>query len=166
MAEKRYVVHVSVLLGISVVLMLFIFALVGHHHDTPDRARMNQGALLSSGSSVDARISPVARVEVANAEPRMETEKIAATSSPALDGQQVYKAACVACHGTGVAGAPKLGDKGLWAMRIGKGANALYRSALNGIQSSTGAMPAKGGNPALSEAEVKAAVDYMMAQSK
>ena len=166
MAENRYVMHVSVLLGIGVVLMLFTFYFVGHHHDTPDRARMNQGALLSSGSSVGARISPVARVETAYAESPKDTEKIAAISSPARDGQQVYQAACVACHGTGVAGAPKLGDKGLWAKRIGKGAKALYSSALNGIQSSTGAMPAKGGNPALSDAEVKAAVDYMMAQSK
>jgi cytochrome c5 len=89
-----------------------------------------------------------------------------ATATPARDGQQVYQAGCVACHDAGIAGAPKLGDKGQWAKRIAKGLDALYAGAVNGVQGSTGVMPARGGNPALSDAEVKAAVDYMVARSK
>jgi cytochrome c5 len=89
-----------------------------------------------------------------------------AAPPPSRDGQQVYQASCLACHDTGLAGAPKLGDKGQWAQRIAKGLDTLYASAVNGVQGSAGAMPAKGGNPTLSDAEVKAAVEYMVARSK
>ncbi len=166
MAEKRYVMQVTVILGISVLLILFIFILVAHHRDVPERVRLQRGELLRAGSSVAERIKPVAGVEFAATETRKEPEKAAVAPSRARDGQQVYQASCFACHGAGVAGAPKLDDKGQWAKRIGKGVNALYLSAINGMQSSAGVMPAKGGNPSLSDAEVKTAVDYMVARAK
>ena len=167
MTEKRYAMNVYIILGISVVLMLFFFVLVVHHQDIPDRVQQDRGVLLGTGSSVAERIKPVSQVEVASAGTQREPAKIAvAASTPGRDGQQVYQATCVACHDAGIAGAPKLGDKGQWAKRIAKGVNTLYASAVNGVQSSAGAMPAKGGNPALSNAEVKAAVDYIVARSK
>lgn len=168
MAEKRYALNISIILGISVVLMLFIFLLVGHHHDTPNRVRLDRGVLLGTGSSVAERIKPVAQVSVASVETQQEPVKNAAAAPPPprRSGQQVFEATCVACHGAGIAGAPKLGDRSQWAKHIAKGLNTLYASAVNGVQGSTGAMPAKGGNPALSDAEVRAAVDYMVARSK
>jgi len=167
MTEKRYAMNVSIILGISAVLMLFIFLLVGHHHDIPSQVRLDRGALLGTGSSVAERIKPVAQVSVASPETQREPVKNAAAAPPpARDGQQVYRATCVACHDAGIAGAPKLGDKSQWAKHIAKGLDTLYASAVNGVQGSTGAMPAKGGNPALSNAEVRAAVDYMVARSK
>ena len=167
MTEKRYVMNISIILGISIVLMLFIFVLVAHHHGIPDRVKQDRGALMGAGSSVAERIKPVGQVDVAAVETQREPVKIAvAASTPGRDGQQVYQATCVVCHDAGIAGAPKLGDKGQWAKRIAKGLDTLYASAVNGVQGSAGAMPAKGGNPALSNAEVKAAVDYMVAQSK
>lgn len=78
------------------------------------------------------------------------------------DGKKIYETACAACHGAGVAGAPKPGDKAAWAQRVKAGANALYASALKG----KGAMPAKGGNATLADADVKAAVDYLMGTAK
>ena len=167
MTEKRYAVNVSIILGVSVVLMLFIFLLVGHHHHIPDRVRLDRGVLLGSGSSVAERIKPVAQVNVASAEAQREPVKNAAAAPPpSRNGQQVYQTTCVACHDAGIAGAPKLGDKGQWAKHIAKGLDTLYASAVNGVQGSAGAMPPKGGNPALSDAEVRAAVDYMVARSK
>ena len=167
MAEKRYAVSISIILGVSVVLMLFIFLLVGHHHRIPDRVRLDRGVLLGTGSSVAERIRPVAQVNVASAETQREPVKNTADApSPARNGQQVYQTTCVACHDAGIAGAPKLGDKSQWAKHVAKGLETLYASAVNGVQSATGAMPPKGGNPALSNAEVKAAVDYMVARSK
>ena len=113
------------------------------------------------------RIKPVAQVSLASAETQREPVQSAAVApSPSRNGQQVYQTTCVACHEAGIAGAPKLGDKGQWAKHVAKGLNTLYASALNGVQGSAGAMPAKGGNPGLSNAEVKAAVDYMVARSK
>lgn len=77
-------------------------------------------------------------------------------------GDVVYESACVSCHGLGVAGAPKVGDKGAWASRIGAGKASLYNNALNGV----GAMPAKGACATCSDDEIKAAVDYMVGKSK
>lgn len=84
------------------------------------------------------------------------------TAAPAANGKAVYDASCQACHAAGVAGAPKLGDKAAWALRLGTGAAAMQTSALKGKN----AMPPKGGNLSLSDADVKAAVDYMVAQAK
>lgn len=76
----------------------------------------------------------------------------------AVDGKGVYQNSCAMCHAAGVAGAPKTGDKTLWAPRIATGMAALYASSLNG----KGVMPPRGGNAGLSDAEVKAATDYLV----
>jgi len=89
-------------------------------------------------------------------------EKTTAVGAAKADGKKVYDTTCAACHVAGVAGAPKTGDKAAWAPRIKAGMNALYANALKGKN----AMPAKGGNAALSEAEVKAAVDYLAGLAK
>ena len=86
----------------------------------------------------------------------------ATPKAPSVDGKKVYDSACFACHASGVAGSPKLGDKAAWAPRIATGMEALYTTSLKG----KGAMPPKGGNMALADDKVKAAVDYMVSQSK
>lgn len=83
-------------------------------------------------------------------------------SADASKGKSVYDASCAACHTAGVAGSPKTGDKAAWAPRLKQGLPALYEAAIKG----KGAMPAKGGNTALADADVKAAVDFMAAQAK
>jgi len=167
MTKKRHAMNASIILGVSAVLLLFIFVLVAHHRGISDRARQGRSALLATGSSVAERIKPFGQISVASAETQREPVKNAvAAPPPSRDGQQVYQATCVACHGAGIAGAPKLDDKGQWAARIAKGVDNLYASAVNGVQGSAGVMPARGGNPALSNAEVRAAVDYMVARSK
>ena len=79
-------------------------------------------------------------------------------------GDAVYNAACMACHATGAAGAPKVGDAAAWAPRIAKGKDALYASALGGV-AGTGMM-AKGGCATCSDEEIHAAVDFMVAGSQ
>jgi len=89
----------------------------------------------------------------------------AATAAPAADlarGEQIYRQACAFCHDKGVAGAPKTGDAAAWVPRLAQGMETLYAVAIRG----KGAMPAKGGNPSLSDADVNAAVDYMIAHSR
>ncbi|HET7366410.1 MAG TPA: c-type cytochrome [Burkholderiales bacterium] len=88
-----------------------------------------------------------------------------ATAKPAAgaaNGKQVFDSTCTACHTTGVANAPKLGDKAAWAPRIKQGIDALVQSALKG----KGAMPPKGGNASLSDADLRAAIEFMVSQAK
>jgi cytochrome c5 len=85
-----------------------------------------------------------------------------AAPSQKADGKRVYETTCSACHATGVAGAPKLGDKAAWAPHLMHGVDHLVQSALKGKD----AMPPKGGNPSLSDDEVRAAVEFMVSQSK
>lgn len=111
-----------------------------------------------------APTTPAAPVQPKPAAPAAEPAAKAA-SAPAADlahGQQIYRQACAFCHDKGVAGAPKIGDATSWGPRLTQGMDALYTSSLRG----KGAMPAKGGNPALSDGDVKSAVDYMVAQSR
>jgi cytochrome c5 len=89
---------------------------------------------------------------------------VAAGGIFAATAEETYKNACSTCHAAGVANAPKLGDKTAWAPRIKQGKDALYKSALQGKPGT--AMVAKGGFANLSDAEVKAVVDLMMAKAK
>jgi cytochrome c5 len=105
---------------------------------------------------VAARILPVARVEFAEAAPGPRSLK---------SGEEVYKQICAACHGQGVAGAPKTGDKAAWAPHIKEGLEALVKNAINGVQSPKGMMPPRGGDTTLTDWEVAAAVVYLANQA-
>jgi len=85
-----------------------------------------------------------------------------AAKTAAADGKGVYESTCIACHGIGVANAPKFGDKKAWEPHLMHGTEHLYENALKGM----GTMPPRGGNLTLSDAQVKAAVDYMLKAAK
>ncbi|MBB3169696.1 cytochrome c5 [Simiduia aestuariiviva] len=87
---------------------------------------------------------------------------VAAVASGPRTGEQVYSTKCVTCHGTGAAGAPKMGDAGQWAPRLAQGMDSLYANAINGLNG----MPAKGLCMDCSDDEIKAAVDHILAASK
>src|SRR2546430_16707656 len=88
----------SIILGIGALLMLFIFLLVGHHRDIPDRVRLDRGPLLGTGSSVTERIKPVAQVSLASAETQREPVKSAAVAPPPIpNGEQVSPTTGSAC---------------------------------------------------------------------
>jgi cytochrome c5 len=114
-------------------------------------------------------IKPVGQVYIAGqpgapeataAEPAAAAGEAAAAGPKS--GEQVYQSSCISCHGTGAAGAPKLGDAAAWAPRIAKGIDALLASATNGLK----AMPPKGLCMACSEDELKGAVEYMVSKSQ
>ncbi len=94
-----------------------------------------------------------------------QAQTVTAAAKPAggaADGQKIYDSACALCHATGVAGAPKTGDKAAWNPRIAQGKDVLYTSAIKGKN----LMPPKGGAASLADADIKAAVDYLVGQSK
>ena len=107
------------------------------------------GSNAQSNESVVARIRPIADQGF--------TLKDVNAPRVLQNGTEVYKAVCAACHTTGAAGAPKLGDTGAWSARLAQGYNTLVTHAVVGIR----AMPAKGGNPDLDDVEVARAVAYM-----
>ena len=85
----------------------------------------------------------------------------AARTEDLAKGEKIYAATCVVCHGAGVLGAPKFGDKAVWQPRIAKGMEVLYANSIKGINT----MPPKGGNAALKDDELKLAVDYMISKA-
>jgi cytochrome c5 len=87
------------------------------------------------------------------------------TAVMAQSGEEIWKGTCQVCHAEPLSGAPLITDKAAWAPRVAKGKETLYRSALGGFVGPKGTeMPARGGNPSLSDAQVKAAVDYMVSK--
>jgi cytochrome c5 len=187
MSKKRHAMNVSVILGISAVLMLFIFVLVDHHRGMPDRTRLDRSELLATGSSVAERINPFGQISVASAETQQEQGMSAvsgqdntalqiteASSGPAStaglpvpkDPQELYDAACSICHAQGVGGAPRIGDKAAWAPRIAQGNDTLYKHAIEGFQGSAGVMPPKGGRVDLADDLIRQGVDYMVSRAR
>ena len=115
--------------------------------------KVGAGSTSQSPEAMAARLKPVADEGY--------TLKDANAPKTLQAGDAVFKAVCAACHATGAAGAPKVGDSGAWSARIAQGYDTLVQHALKGIR----AMPAKGGNPDLDDVEVARAVVYMANQS-
>lgn len=114
-----------------------------------------------SEEAVAARIAPIAKLNTGEA---IIPEAPAAPAAPAVarSGQEIYQASCFACHGTGAAGAPVVGDAAAWGPRAAKGIDGLMNSALNGLN----AMPPRGTCGNCSDDDLKAAVEYMVENSK
>ena len=121
--------------------------------------------------AVAERIRPVGEVYLPGEDHAEPARSVTATPEPepvaaALSGPQVYNSACIACHGAGVGGAPIVGDAAGWETRLAQGTETLAKHAIEGYSGSAGYMPAKGGRMDLSDEEVAAAVDFMVAESQ
>ncbi len=133
-------------------------------------------------AAVDARLAPAGRVALPGdapdepaapppaAAPAGDAASVATRAAAAppvaasvsAAGESIYQQACLACHGTGVAGAPRVGDAAAWKPRLAQGRETLDKHGIEGYQGAAGYMPPKGGRPDLSDADVAAAVDYML----
>lgn len=113
--------------------------------------------------AINERLAPVGSVCVEGSDCAAATASASvAGSSEPRSGETVYNNACVACHSSGAAGAPKFGDTSAWVSRLSKGIDVLYANSINGIN----AMPAKGLCMDCSDDEIKATVDYMVSAAK
>ena len=163
---KQLIVVVVLAFVVPITLIVMLTQLVT---GGPDLTRNNPAL---SDEAIAKRLKPVGEVAVDASQPKPEpaapvvvaaapapgAPAPAATAADAGKGKSVYDSACTVCHAAGVAGAPKAGDKAAWAPRLKTGMAALYTSSLKGKN----AMPPKGGNLALADADVKSAVDYMV----
>jgi cytochrome c5 len=121
----------------------------------------------SAAPQEQAPAAPEAAAPTAPAAPEAAAPAPAAGAAVAgIDGKKIFGSVCALCHAAGVAGAPKPGDKADWGPRIAQGTDLLYKHAIEGFTGAKGMMPARGGSATLKDDEVKAAVDYMVAQSK
>lgn len=149
-------------------LMMFIFFIVARMYgiDEDAEAKLRENV-------VAERTKPVGMVVESGSEEAMVESQVADEAATAIAqtgdiGQTVYNGLCINCHGLGEAMAiafPQTGDVDAWRDRVAQGVDVLYDHAINGHTGNMGMMPARGGNPDLSDEEVKAAVDYILAQT-
>jgi cytochrome c5 len=157
-----FMLVLGILVGVCVIL-IFVARMIADETQTKfvhddDKVRL---------ATAD-RLAPVGKVAVSGQdnsalEPPKEA-KVAAVQD--MGGEQAYNTACLACHGAGIAGAPKFGDKTAWTPRLAQGVATLNEHALKGFQGKTGFMPAKGGRADLSDKSVVNAVEYMTKAAK
>lgn len=145
----------SVLETVGVVVGSFIFAIVvivaATKKDNPEPTKNVVENTVVEEKVAEADVKPVAEVKVAE----VATEKTGDSGN--ISGEKIAQKNCALCHASGMMNSPKIGDKEQWAPRIAQGKEMLVNNAIQGIRT----MPAKGGNPSLSDAEVAAAVVWM-----
>ena len=119
-------------------------------------------------SAVSERLQPFGQIRLSENKVSTLEPAVTETAQPiqtVMTGPEVYNDACLICHGAGIGGAPVIGNVEVWSPRIAQGYETLYRRAIEGYQGDAGYMPAKGARMDLADAEVQAAVDYMVSQS-
>jgi len=164
--QKFYDIY-SLVIGVLAFIGLGIYVL------SAKVSNMTQGVFTAGTEeyqqTVTARLAPFGTVylpgdEIPADEPQVAEAQQAEPVATTMSGPQVYNAACNACHGAGIGGAPTLTDAANWTARIDQGTDTLYDHAINGYQGSAGYMPPKGGRLDLSDEEIQAAVDYMVSE--
>lgn len=166
--DSHFFNNFSLVLGILFAVTLGLFAFARHVGATKQLAQVTDDPRYLA--SVDQRLQPVARVAVAGQDNSALKIESAGPAMPAAaipkDGTAAFEAACQACHGAGIAGAPKVGDKAAWGPRIAQGKETLYNHAIHGFSGKTGVMPAKGGHSDWPDDLIKQAVDHIVELNK
>lgn len=152
-------------LPLIVLLLLSLTACDSEQPSAPKKVEPSQTDKVMPANK-DEAVEPVAAKEESKTTPVAESVNppTPVAAAPAMTGEDVYKKYCFVCHQSGVANAPKLGDKAAWATRKAKGLDQLMQSALNGIPGT--AMPPMGNCRSCSDDELSKAIDYMLSQSQ
>jgi cytochrome c5 len=164
--DSQFINIFSLVIGILVAIALLLMALARSVAASTQDVDVYADA--SYVQSVEARVAPFAHEAVAGQDNSALAIAAPAGAGPATalavpkTGAELFQQVCSVCHGAGIAGAPKAGDKAAWAARIAEGKPTLYQHALGGYNGKTGVMPAKGGRTDLPDDLVKQGVDYMV----
>ncbi len=163
---KHFSMVIAFLAAVTLGLILFAHYLNGQlKHDVDPAAEQR----------VVARIAPIGEVYAGatGAAAQADAIKVSAAAAASqvayggtLDGSVIFGNLCTGCHTSGAGGAPKLDAAGIGARMVEQGIDMLIKNAITGYTGNAGVMPAKGGNPALTDDQVKATVEWMVAQSK
>lgn len=164
-SDSIFLKHFAQVIAGLFVLKLFLIGAAYYIHVQQPHSESS-----ASVSQIAGRLAPVANVYAGDTGRQaitaaQEAAKAAlAANVPfngSTDGSVIYNGLCSACHNTGAGGAPKL-EKALWAARVSQGADTLIKHATEGFTGAAGMMPARGGNPALTDEQVKVAVEWMV----
>lgn len=160
--DKEVINSLAITIGVlvAIAIVIGIIAMNLTDGDKSDSASWQEKKILD-------RIKPLGSVattaeEAKKASPEIAVADVVVTSTEPLTGEQVYNTACLACHATGAAGAPKTGDVADWAPRIAQGADVLFEHAMKGFKG----MPPKGGSPQLTEKNITDAIEFMVSKSQ
>lgn len=168
--DLQFLKHFSMIIGFLVLVTAALMALAAYLytlHPPPQNPLHAQ--------QVEARIAPVGETYAGDTgrAAKLAAEQAALKAAAAqvayggtTDGKTIFGNLCHSCHETGAGGAPMLTDKANWAPRVAEGVDTLVSHAINGYTGKAGAMPARGGNPSLNDAQVKATVEWMLTQVK
>jgi cytochrome c5 len=164
--DSKFINNFSLVLGILVAIAIALLALAR------SVAARTQGVEIYDDAAyvatVAASTAPFAQEAVSGQDNSAMAIKAPAGAGPAIamavpkNGKDLFESVCTSCHGAGIAGAPKAGDKGAWGPRIAEGKAALYQHALGGFTGKSGVMPPKGGRTDLPDDLIKQGVDYMV----
>jgi cytochrome c5 len=164
--DSKFINNFSLVLGILVAIAIMELALARAV------AARTQGIEIYDDATyvaaVDAVTEPFAHEAVSGQDNSALAIKAPAGAGPSLalavpkNGKELFESVCTSCHGAGIAGAPKAGDKTAWGPRIAEGKATLYQHALGGYNGKSGVMPAKGGRTDLPDELIKQGVDYMV----
>jgi cytochrome c5 len=164
--DSQFITTFSVVIGILVVITILLFALARVVAGRTQVVDVYKDPIYLA--SLQRNTAPLTKEAVAGQDNSAMAIKAPAGAGPAValavpkDGHDLYESLCKTCHGTGLAGAPKSGDKSVWGPRIAEGKPTLYQHALSGYTGKTGVMPAKGGRTDLSDDLIKQGVDYLV----
>jgi len=166
--DQKFFDMYSLVIGVLVVAAIGIYILAAKMSESTQQVYTRETAEYQA--AVLERIAPVGEVYLPGEEQQADAPVVETAAEPepvatAMTGPQVYNTACLACHASGVGGAPVVGDTAQWADRIAQGADVLKQHAIEGFSGAAGYMPPKGGRIDLSDEEVASAVDYMVDES-
>jgi len=167
--DLEFLKRFSMVIGLLALVTLGLILLAHHLHGripaevSPTAARRTAERIHPAGAVYAGDTGAAAQAAAAAAAAAKASSQVAYGGT--TDGSVVFQNLCSACHTNGVGGAPTL-DHSHWDARIAQGTETLHKHAIEGFTGAAGIMPPKGGNPALTDEQVKATVDWMLANLK
>jgi cytochrome c5 len=164
---RQFAIMIGGLAVLTVVLILSALAIYEHapHETDPNQPAQITERITPAGAVYAGNTGRAAMQAAADAAAKAAASQVAYGGT--TDGKEIFDHLCTSCHTSGVAGAPKVGDKAMWGPRIAEGLDTLIKHATDGYHGPDGNfMPPKGGNPALTDEQVKAAVTWIVGQAK
>jgi cytochrome c5 len=164
--DSQFITVFSLVIGLLVAIAVILFALARVVAAHTEDVEVYTDPLYVS--TVAERTAPFAREAIAGQDNSALKIATPAGAGPAVaqavpkNGKDLFMQVCIACHGSGLVGAPKAGDRQAWASALVEGRSTLYQHALHGYTGKTGTMPAKGGRTDLPDALIQQGVDYML----